>query len=171
MKVELVAYNPDSAEHNVFMYKLMKQTVKKMCDDSQQDPVLLVQRLTKDVIPSTPRHFIVVVDGVLAGYIGALVDVYGVGYLEAAALREYQGFWQARKALIQFQEIFFKTLGRKLKSYIPIWNRQAEVVARSVGFRKEGIAKKESYYNGVATDMLELALFPDYVRKQRNVKK
>lgn len=168
MKITLVPYNPDSDEHNKFIWQVACEHKKTLADDTNNDPILVVQKMVRDSVPSLPRHFIVHVDGEKAGYIGALIDIQGVGYMEGASLKRYQRFFPAYRATMQFADIVFKQLKvRKLKAAIPVWNKPAETVVRAVGFRKEGLQKRELIYNGKETDIVEMALFPDYIIRNR----
>lgn len=165
MDIYLTPFDPNNPEHATFLFKLGKEVGKTLWDDRHRDPILMLQELGRRTSQDKPTVYLVELEGKFIGYIAVIIDTYGIGYIDGAALPEYQRFYPAKNTLKLFAEHCFNYMGvYKLKAQVPVFNHAAEKVARSIGFRKEGISKRELLFNGRRTDVLELALFPEYLR-------
>lgn len=168
MNVKLVPYDPNNPEQSLFLYKLWKEASSTLFDDRKKDPILLIQEISRSINEEAPQHFVVEINNEMAGFVGAIIDVYDIAYLDGVMKKEYRSFFPARSVLLAFAKHCFEHLGvAKIKAQIPVFNRNAETVSRSIGFRKEGISKKELIFNGSRVDILELALFPEYLKEKR----
>lgn len=172
---QLIPFDPNNTEHCQHYFRLMKEAGDELSDDNNRDPILAIQRMARHYDPKKPDWFLVFVENEFAGYVGGLVDTNLIAYVEAAALKKFRRFYFAREALAQYCQFAFSQLGvRKIKSFIPLRQTRgrkqepAEFVARAVGFRKEGLHKRELKYHGRYMDMLELALFPEQLRMNRH---
>jgi hypothetical protein len=164
--IELIAFEPSHPEHCAFLLKLGKESAGVLYGDFRSDPILMINEISACVDPETPRHFIAVKDGKPMGYIGAIVDIHKNGYIEGAVLKSFQSFYNARKMLLGYiQVVFAAGVIEKAKAKVPVFNLNAELVCRSVGFCKEGISKQDAIFNGRRVDVLELALFPAMIKQ------
>lgn len=164
MRVQLIPFDGNNPDHGKLLYQIGKESSSVFWDDRHRDPILFINEVSRRTCKENPRHFVVEYNGELSGYLGLIVDVYNIGYVEAAALKKARSFYPARESLLLFVHYCFEKLKlHKLKCQIPVFNRQAEAVARSIGFRREGISKYELKFNGRYCDLLEMGLFPSYI--------
>jgi RimJ/RimL family protein N-acetyltransferase len=161
--IELVPLENTTA-HTAALLSLVRQGSRQMSGDYAQDPILAVKRIKEQHNPDNPTHFLVRQDGAFIGYIGAIVDVDGVAYIEGVADKRFRRFYPALSALKQFTRyLFAQDIAQRCESHVPIWNGAAEKVARAAGFRREGMMKSKRLYNGVRSHILLLALLPEYI--------
>lgn len=164
--IELLPVDLSNPEHCAFILKVGKESAPLVYGDYCKDPILMVSHIEANLSQDIPAHFIVLDDGVMTGYIGAIVDVHKNAYLEGAMLKRYRSFYRVREALLDYIIMQFDSGSvQKFKAQIPVFNLQAELLCRSLGFCKEGIANGDAIYNGQRVNVLQLALFPHMVKQ------
>lgn len=168
--MNLIPFNPDNPEHVAFLFKMIKEDAGTLLDDSQTDPIRFHAMLAQRVNLKAPMHFLAEDSGAFLGYLDVAINNDGNGILSAIMTAEKRHFFVAKKALLMFVRHCFNELRiPKIKASIPVFNKNAEAIARAAGFRKEGIAKNERAFHGKRRDMLQLALFPWYLKDNKNV--
>jgi RimJ/RimL family protein N-acetyltransferase len=166
MGIELMPF--ETNQHGAFLYLLLKEASGTLYDDRMRDAFSRAQDITTDAHRFPGTYFIVAKDGEPVGYIGCLIDIYNIAYLEGASLKKYQNFFIARKATYQYCRYLFETKQvHKIRARVPLFNQQAEIVARAVGFKKEGLSRSELRFNGKYRDVIELGLFPSMLKGKR----
>src|SRR5258708_32264193 len=138
MKIKLIRVDTFNPENGKFLLKLFNESASVLWDDKHRDVLSNIA----DIL-TRPNHFIVEIDGVMGGYVGAVIDVYDNAYIEGACLKEYQRFYPAQQTALKFCKKLFDPLRsdcrvRKIKALVPVFNKSAEVVLRSIALEKEG---------------------------------
>ena len=156
MKIDFIEMNPMDAGHTAFLFQLFGECADILWPENHRDIFANIYDITR-----RPLYFIVAVDGAFSGYIGIDTD----NLLEGACLKKYRRFYPARQAVYQFCKMMFRQYEKhKIKAKVVTFNRPAEKVLRSVGFKKEGTSIKELLYRGKYRDAVNLYVFPSMLK-------
>lgn len=170
MNIEFLPVIANDVKQTEFLLELMNEAKSTMWDDRKKDNIVIIDEIFSLANPEYPTQFIVVVDGVWSGFIGAIIDVFDVAYIDGACLRKNQRFYPAKNTIIKFSKYLFNELKvHKIKIKVPMLTGSkatpSEAVTRASGFRKSGLARKEFKKKGRFYDVLEFELFPYYLKE------
>ena len=160
--------DPDDIE---FLIQVINESSDTLLDDRVFNVDTLLEKIFSGV-SAKPIAFLCYKDGVRIGYLSAIIDVFDIAWLESAAAVGYKNFFSSRAALYEYCKYLFEEIGvYKIKCQVPMFDKRKmsppEAVAKSIGFRKEGMGKAEFLKDNRYYDFLELALFPQYLTKER----
>lgn len=171
----MIVLKPPSTVDNAdrdFLKEVIEESKHSLMDDRAFDLNNLLSKIYSGAASKTPVAFIVYKDGQRIGYVSAIVDVFDIAWIESAAAVGYRNFFSSRAALYSYCKYLFETVGvHKIKCQIPMFEKgkmsAPEAVAKSIGFRKEGMGISEFLKDNRYYDFLELGLFPSYLIKER----
>lgn len=153
-----------SEKHRNIAYEIYKQHSKWFVDDSVPSLEALISHV-QYLLGTGDVGFIFYVNEQPYGLIFASFDRYNNAIIEASAINDHN-FFTSYKILKYFIEYLFNTVKvNKVKSQILVWNHNAELMCKAIGFKKEGILKEELQINGKPVNLLQLAFTKsDYVK-------
>lgn len=135
MSVKFIPLDLTKLDHLGFFIKLFQDNNKGQdWIDAKVNEILALQDLQK------PQFFIATHDGRWFAYIGVVLDIEGLGWVEALSVAGFKRFYTALIALKHFMDYCWHMLAvKKLKAKISDQNKGLERLLRDkAGFKKEG---------------------------------
>ena len=155
----------NNQNHREIALEIYKKHSKWFIDDSVDSFERLLLHLDYLINATGDIGFIFFVNDLPYGLIFASFDRYNNAVVEASAINNHN-FFISHKIFKYFIEYLFEIKKvNKIKSQIYVWNSNAELMCKVMGFKKEGILREELHVNGKPINLLQLAITKsDYVR-------
>lgn len=154
----------NNPEHAALVCRLCQASRDILLDDYNNDVILFIQDMQRELSRQDAKGWICKVNGVPAGVLWVSVDSRQIGELFGGCLPEFrQGLAKnVARFSIDFVDWCFNQqqgLGlRKLRAETPVYNHQAEKLLKHLGFRKEGLLLAETMRNGKPENHVRLRL-------------
>lgn len=151
----------NQSEHAGFVYDLAMACQDELLDDYQDDIILLISQMERDLKAGNIIGFLCRVDGEKCGLIWVQKAPRDIGELHAAMLPKF------RKSMAGHAMYFLKTFIpfcfdrlklRKLRAMIPVYLKRPERLLRRYGFQKAGLHREETMKDGRPESVVELYL-------------
>lgn len=150
--------------HRKIAFDIYKKHSKWFVDDSVPDLESLINHV-QYLLSTGDIGFVFYVNDKPYGLIFASFNRYNNASIEASTLGEHNLF-TSYKILKYFIEYLFDVhkVG-KIKAQTYVWNHNAELACKLIGFRKEGILREELFLEGKPVNLLSLSFTKsDYVK-------